>query len=563
MIKNRKWWKEGVVYQIYPRSFQDTNGDGIGDLAGITRRLDYIQGLGVDIIWLNPIYTSPNDDNGYDISDYRNIMKEFGTMADFDELLSEMKSRNLRLIMDLVVNHTSDEHPWFLASRASRAYPFREFYHWWGAEKGHPPKRFSYFDPEGNAWKYDAPTDAYYLHYFSEKQPDLNWESTEMRNEIYKMMAFWFEKGVDGFRMDVISFISKDPGYPELPERYNGNFLPFYASGPRLHEYLQEMNRKVLSRYEVMSVGEAPGVTLEGALEFVDEERRELNMFFQFDLMALDREENDLFITPRDDWKLTDFKNIFSKWDAVFSKKGWGSLYLDNHDFPRAVSRWGNDSEKHWRHSATMLQTLLLTMRGTPYIYYGGEIGMTNAYFESLDDYRDINTLKNLRAVRDTGGDVSARLQLEMRTSRDNARTPMQWDTSENAGFTSGIPWIPVNPNYGRGINVAQQETLPHSVLNYFRRLVALRKSHPVLVYGQYRVLLPENEEVYTYLRTYGKKRLLVLLSFSERVAQVRLSCRFREARLLLTNNIKGPTRRKSNRLFRLGPYHAYVYELH
>ncbi len=563
MIKNRKWWKEGIVYQIYPRSFQDSNGDGIGDLAGITSRLDYIKSLGVDIIWLNPIYSSPNDDNGYDISDYRNIMEEFGTMADFNELITQAKARKLRLIMDLVVNHSSDEHPWFIASRSSRDNPFREFYHWWGAERGTPPKRFSYFDPDGNAWKYDATTDAYFLHYFSEKQPDLNWEHEELRNEIYKMMAFWFEKGVDGFRMDVISFISKDPAYPELPDKYGGNFLPFYASGPKLHDYLQEMNNSVLSHYDILSVGEAPGVTLEKALEFVDEDRNELNMFFHFDLMALDREQNDLLILPRDDWKLTDFKGIFTRWDKIFSKKGWGSLYLDNHDFPRAVSRWANDSEKHWRHSATMLQTLLLTMRGTPYVYYGGEIGMTNAYFKTSEDYRDINTLKNLRAVKDAGGDVSARLLVEMQTSRDNARTPMQWDITGNAGFTDGQPWISVNPNFRSGVNVAQQETQPYSVLNYFRRLVELRRTQPVLVYGNYRLLLSANEEVYTYLRSYGKKRILVLLSFSDRFASVRIPCRFKEARLLISNNINRPIRRKSDRLFRLGPYHAYVYELY
>ncbi|WP_273567572.1 alpha-glucosidase [Maribacter halichondriae] len=400
---SRSWWKEGIVYQIYPRSFQDTTNNGIGDLQGIIKRLDYIKSLGVDIIWLNPVYASPNDDNGYDISDYRNIMEEFGSMADFDALLADMKERGLRLVMDLVVNHSSDEHRWFQESRKSRENPYRDYYHWWPAEKGVPPKRWSYFDIEENAWKYDEQTDAYYLHCFSVKQPDLKWENQKVRQEIYDMMHFWFKKGVDGFRMDVISFISKDTDFPELPEKYNGDYIPFYSNGPKLHEYLKEMNREVLSKYDVMTVGEAPGIGLDRALEFVDEDRIELDMFFHFDLLGLDREPGETFLMRKDKWKLTEFKKIHSDWDAAFAHKGWGSIFLNNHDFPRSVSRWGNDSKVHWQNSSTMLHTWVLTMRGTPYFYYGEEIGMTNIKFEKIEDYRDINTINRYRALKNEG----------------------------------------------------------------------------------------------------------------------------------------------------------------
>jgi len=374
---DRLWWKEGIVYQIYPRSFQDTTGTGIGDLQGIIKRLDYIKSLGVTIIWLNPIYTSPNDDNGYDISDYRGIMSEFGTMADFDALLKAMKQRGLKLVMDLVVNHSSDEHQWFVESRKSRENPYRDYYHWWPAEKGIPPKRWSYF---------------------------VKWENPKLREEVYNAMRFWFDKGVDGFRMDVIPFISKDTNYPELPHAYEGNFVPYYANGPKLHEYLNEMNNEVLSKYDVMTVGEAPGIGLENALDFVDEDRKELNMFFHFDLMSLDRDGDEVFMMRKDKWKLTEFKKIHSAWDAVFAKKGWGSMYLNNHDFPRSVSRWGDDSKTHWYNAATMLQTFLLTMRGTPYFYYGEEIGMTNIRFDKISDYKDINTLNRYETTKNEGG---------------------------------------------------------------------------------------------------------------------------------------------------------------
>ncbi len=558
----RRWWKEGVVYQIYPRSFQDTSGNGIGDLKGITKRLDYIKSLGVDIIWLCPVYESPNDDNGYDIADYRKIMAEFGTMQDFDDLLTEMKLRGLKLVMDLVANHTSDEHFWFQESRKSRDNEYRDYYHWWPAEKGTPPKRWSYFDVDANAWKYDEQTDSYYLHYFSVKQPDLKWENPAVRKEVYDMLRFWFDKGVDGFRMDVIPFISKDTTYPELPKEFGGDFIPFYSNGPRLHEFLNEMNNEVLSKYDIMTVGEALGVTIDQALNFVDEDRKELNMFFHFDLMSLDRDGNEAFWMRSDQWKLTEFKEIHSKWDAVFSKKGWGTMYLNNHDFPRAVSRWGNDSKEHWRNSATMLQTFLLTMRGTPFFYFGEEIGMTNANFERLDDYKDINTLNRYKLLQQQNIDLEDFIENEKKASRDNARTPMQWSLDTHAGFTNNTPWIKVNSNYKTGINVEEQEKQSDSVLNYFRKMVKIRKSHLGLIYGSYQLVLPENEQVYAYTRSLDTERYLILLSFSEESTQVTIDdIEFSKADLLISND--ECQTEKTNHQFTLKPYQAVVYQLH
>lgn len=561
---NRQWWKESVVYQVYPRSYQDSNGDGIGDLNGITSRLDYIKSLGVDVIWLNPVYKSPNDDNGYDISDYRTIMDEFGNMEDFDRLLAGMKERGLKLLMDLVPNHSSDEHQWFVESRKSRENPYRDYYHWWPAEKGEPPARFSFFDVENNAWKYDERTDSYYLHYFTVKQPDLKWENPKVREEIYDIMQFWIDKGVDGFRMDVIPFISKDTNFPELPDKYEGNFMAYYADGPKLHDYLHEMNQRVLSPNKIMSVGEAPGVSLDQALDFVDEDRQELNMFFHFDLMSLDRSREDFASYRKEGWKLTEFKKVFSDWDQVFSKKGWGSVFLDNHDFPRAVSRWGNDSPGHWHHAATMLQTFLLTMRGTPYFYQGGEIGMTNVNFDRIEDYRDVNTLNKYQFARDNGKDLSEFIENEKPVARDNVRTPMQWDNTANAGFTEADPWIPLNKNFINGINVSHQEKDPGSVLSFFKRMVAIRKNHLVLVYGQYQLLLEDHEKVYIYLRSLGKDRCLIILSFSEDKETVEVDPDlFQSARLLISNAPESAPELKSDHIFELRPYQSLVYELH
>ncbi|TVZ51145.1 glycoside hydrolase family 13 protein [Dokdonia sp. Hel_I_53] len=562
MSQLQSWWKEGIVYQIYPRSFKDTSGNGVGDLKGIIDKLDYIESLGVDIIWLNPIYDSPNDDNGYDINDYRKIMAEFGTMEDFDNLIRAMKSRGLRLIMDLVVNHCSDEHRWFTESRKSRENLYRDYFHWWPAEKGNPPKRWSYFDVKENAWKYDANTDAYYLHYFSEKQPDLKWENPLVRQEIFQMMHFWFQKGVDGFRMDVIPFISKDISYPEINANEPHEFIAYYANGPKVHEYLNEMNREVISKYDAFTVGEGPGIAIDQALDFVNEDRKEMDMFFHFDLMSLDRAPGEVFKMKDHKWNLSEFKKIFTDWDAAFANAGWGSLFLANHDFPRAVSRWGNDSKEHWKNSATLLHTFLLTMRGTPYIYQGDEIGMTNVQFSNIDEYRDINTFNRYEGVKNQGGDLEAFLENEKYAARDNARTPMQWSTSENAGFSTATPWIKLNSNYKNGVNVAQQIKEKNSVLSYFKKMVAIRKSNKALVYGKYKIIKPAHEQVYAYTRQEDDQRFLILLNFSDDLLRFSLPIDIsynRKIKLISNDKILDD---KTFKEFALRPWQAIVYKL-
>lgn len=556
------WWKEGIVYQIYPRSFKDTSGNGIGDLQGIIEKLDYIESLGVDIIWLNPIYDSPNDDNGYDIRDYQAIMAEFGTMDDFDILLKEMKSRELRLVMDLVINHCSDEHKWFQESRSSRDNPYRDYFHWWPAEKGTPPKRWSYFDVEENAWHYDAQTDAYYLHYFAVKQPDLKWENPKVRQEIYSMMHFWFKKGVDGFRMDVIPFISKDTSYPAIDAQEPHEFIAYYANGPKVHDYLNELNTQVISKYDAFTVGEGPGIAIDQALDFVHEDRKEMDMFFHFDLMSLDRAPGEVFKMRDGGWNLVDFKKVFSDWDTAFAKAGWGSLFLANHDFPRSVSRWGNDSPEHWKNSATLLQTFLLTMRGTPYFYQGDEIGMTNVRFTDIADYRDINTINRYKTVKNRGGDLAAFMDSEQHAARENARTPMQWDTTINAGFTDATPWIKVNPDYKEGVNVKSQEKKKDSVLSYFKIITALRKAHPALVYGNYECIRPEHERVYCYTRKLADQRFLILLNFSDDVERFSLPLDItynRKKKLLSNDKILDD---KTFKEFQLRPWQAIIYKL-
>ncbi len=562
MISEQTWWKEGIVYQIYPRSYKDTTGSGVGDLQGIIEKLDYIASLGVTIIWLNPVYDSPNDDNGYDIRDYRKIMTEFGTMEDFNLLLTEMKARGLRLVMDLVVNHCSDEHQWFQESRKSRDNPYRDYFHWWPAEKGIPPKRWSYFDVDENAWKYDAQTDAYYLHYFAVKQPDLKWENPEVRREIYDMMHFWFQKGVDGFRMDVIPFISKDISYPELDAKEPHEFIAFYANGPKIHEYLNELNREVISKYDAFTVGEGPGISINQALDFVHEDRKEMDMFFHFDLMSLDRQPGEVFMMRKAPWKLSEFKKIFNDWDSAFAKAGWGSLFLANHDFPRAVSRWGNDSAAYWKNSATLLQTFLLTMRGTPYFYQGDEIGMSNVRFTDIDDYKDINTINRYENIKKNGGDLIAFMESEKHAARENARTPMHWDASQHGGFTTGEPWIRLNPNYASGVNVASQEVEEYSILHYFRKITTVRKSNLALVYGDYECLHPEHEEVYAYTRTLGGECFLILLNFSDVTVTYSLPSHIqynRKTKIISNDLILDDQTYKE---FMLGAWQAVVYKL-
>jgi oligo-1,6-glucosidase len=512
-----KWWKESVVYQIYPRSFQDSNGDGIGDLRGIIGRLDYLKELGVDVVWLSPVYKSPNDDNGYDISDYQDIMDEFGTLADWEELLSEMHARGIRMVMDLVVNHSSDEHPWFIESRKSKDNPYRDFYIWRPAKNGHEPNNWESFF-SGSVWQYDAATDEYYLHLFSKKQPDLNWENPALRQKIYEMMRWWLDKGIDGFRMDVITMLSKTPGLPDAPVvgdkpyHWGGQY---FIHGPRLMEYLSEMNREVLSKGDILTVGEAVMATPEHAIDLTNEETGHLNMLFQFEHMDLDRDPDSIsakWALKR--WDLLDLKRVMTRWQRDLEGKGWNSLYLSNHDQPRSVSRFGDDGY-HRVHSAKLLGTFLHMLQGTPYVYQGEEIGMTNVRFPSIDDYRDIETLNMYRDfVHNRGIDPATVMAGIHAKSRDNARTPMQWDDSPNAGFTTGTPWIAVNPNYPQ-INVDAALTDPGSVFHYYRKLIRLRKENPVIVHGRYDLLLEAHGEIYAFTRTHGDDRLLVILNFT------------------------------------------------
>lgn len=553
----REWWKEAVVYQVYPRSFQDSNGDGIGDLPGLISRLDYIKSLGIDVVWLNPVYSSPNDDNGYDISDYRNIMAEFGTMDDFDQLLSGLHERGIKLVMDLVVNHSSDEHEWFKQARQSRDNPYRDYYHWWPAEKGTPPRRWSYFDKEGKAWKYDEASNAYYLHYFSEKQPDLNWENPKLREEIYQMMHFWFKKGIDGFRMDVITFISKHDGYPEFDEQWQGqNMIDMYAQGPRLHEYLHEMNQKVLQHYDIMTVAEGPGTHADNVLNLVDEERQELNMNYHFDHQGIGVGER--FIVNDDFQNLVKFKAVMSEWDKALATKGWNTVYFGNHDFPRMVTRWASDAPQWRARASKMLNTYLLTMRGTPYCYMGDEIGMSNIKFDDINDYQDLMTINWYNLTKAEGGDLEKFIESHKLCARDNARTPIQWDDSANAGFSEHKPWLKVNPNYVQ-VNVASQEVDADSELNYFRQLTKLRKENLTLIYGAYSLLLAEHKQVYAYTRTLDDETILVLLNFSERSANITLPWDLSEAELMLAND-KTLDFNQAN--CSLSPYQALVFKL-
>ena len=553
---NTKWWKEVVVYQIYPRSFKDSNGDGIGDLKGIIEKLDYIQSLGIDVVWLNPVYESPNDDMGYDISDYRAIMQQFGTMDDFDVLLEGLHQRGIKLIMDLVVNHTSDEHPWFQESRKSRDNPYRSYYHWWDAEKGTPPYRWSIFDKESNAWKYDAATDSYYFHIFSEKQPDLNWENPIVRKEVYNMMKFWMDKGIDGFRLDVITCISKDTAFPVLSDEMPaGAWFPYYAKGPHLHEYLQEMNREVFAQYDCMNVGEASGVNIEEALLFVNEDRQELQTFYHFEHTSFGIHKADFMLEDETNRDLVAWKKIFERWDQVFLEKGWSTIYLGNHDMSRMTSRYGNDSPSYRAYSAKMLHTFLLTMRATPYIYNGDELGMTNTNHTDIAAYQDLYTINYYHQLKEKGEDAQAFLHGHARISRDNGRTPMQWDDTEQAGFTTGKPWLAVNQNY-TAINAAEQAHNPDSVLNYFKKLVQFRKENPLLVYGAFALVDENNPQLFAYTRTLHNQTFLAVLNFSDTNAQLHTNLSIEQSAIRM-GNYAIPAK---NNVFR--PYEAVIYEL-
>lgn len=526
----KTWWKESVVYQIYPRSFSDSNGDGIGDLQGIISKLDYIKNLGIDVIWLSPVYKSPNDDNGYDISDYEDIMDDFGTMADFDELLKKAHEKGLKIVMDLVVNHTSDEHPWFIESKSSKDNPKRDYYIWREGKDGKEPNNWgSCFS--GSAWKYDEITDMYFLHLFSKKQPDLNWENETVRREIYDMMNRWCEKGIDGFRMDVISLISKPAGLPDGVQAEGALYGSHEscANGPRVHEFLKEMNQSVLSKYDIMTVGETAGVTLEEAKKYANADGSELNMVFQFEHVELDGGVGMKWSTNKYD--LVKLKENLSKWQVGLNGIAWNSLFFCNHDQPRIVSRLGDNSPK----SAKCIATMLHLMQGTPYVYQGEELGMTNTVFTSVEDFRDLESINAFHELTEAGIiGADELLPMIAYKSRDNARTPMQWDDSENAGFSAATPWIAVNPNY-KSINAKAQVDDPDSVYNYYKKLIALRHQSELIVYGDYTLVLPNDPEIFAYIREYQGKKLFVLCNFSNHTREVELGD-FANGRVCISN---------------------------
>ena len=570
---HQSWWQNSVVYQIYPRSFADgvgnsiRDGDGIGDLRGIIQHLDYLQALGVDVVWLSPVYKSPNDDNGYDISDYRDIMTEFGTLADWREMLDGMHQRGIKLVMDLVVNHTSDEHPWFVEARKSKDNPYRDYYIWRepkdGAPKdgGEPNNWASHFS--GSAWQFDEATGEYYLHLFTKKQPDLNWENPRVRAEVYDLMHWWLKQGVDGFRMDVINMISKVPGLPDAPvvnaaDRYQFGGQ-YFINGPRLLEFLHEMKREVLSKYDLMTVGETPLMTPDYASLITHPETGYLSMLFEFDHVDLDTAPNSAkwFVQP---WRLCDLKEVTTRWQKGLENKGWNSLFLTNHDQPRAVSRFGDDGEYRVQ-SAKLLATFTHLLQGTPYIYQGEELGMTNVAFESIEDYRDVESLNMYREfVQDRGLDPQVVLDMLHVKSRDNARTPMQWSAAANAGFTTGAPWIKVNPNYTT-INAEQALADPDSIFYYYRRLIQLRKSNPVIVHGTYDLLLADHPQIYAFTRTWQTDRLLVILNFSRETPIVDLPADLIEAdyEVMIANYPIDPGTPDGSRL---RPWEARVYRL-
>lgn len=560
---NKTWWKESVVYQIYPISFLDSNGDGIGDLRGILSKLDYLKELGVDVVWLCPIYKSPNHDNGYDISDYKDIMKEFGTMEDFDELLREAHARGLKIMMDLVLNHTSDEHPWFIESRSSKDNPKRDYYIWRKGKNGGPPNNWeSYFS--GSVWEYDPSTDEYYLHLYSKHQPDLNWENQEVVDCMHEMIEWWLKKGVDGFRLDAIAHIAKAVG---LPDGDNPHQLPtvraydLFSNLEHVHTLLHQLYTELLFHYDIMTVGETSGLGPEEALSYVGDTRGELNMVFQFEHMQLDAVSGGSGKWDIRPWSLLELKKVMSSWQTVLHGRGWNANYWCNHDQPRPVSRFGDDG-KYRVESAKMLATFMHMLEGTPYIYQGEEIGMTNIAFHSIDDYRDVETLNFYRDQLKQGAPEEKVMQTIRQKSRDNARTPMQWDGTKEAGFTEGKPWIAVNPNY-REINVEAALRDPDSIFYYYKKLIALRKEHEVIVYGSYELLLPDDPEIYVYTRTLGEAKLLVILNFFGGEPELMLprELDFSAGKLLISNYAVAEDGNDGGTI-RLRPYEARVYML-
>ena len=551
----KRWWKESVVYQIYPRSFCDSNGDGIGDLNGITSKLDYLKELGVDVIWLSPVYKSPNDDNGYDISDYQAIMDEFGTMEDFDRMLAAAHERGIKIMMDLVVNHTSDEHKWFIESRKSTDNPYRDYYIWRPAkEDGSLPNNWgSCFS--GPAWEYDKTTDMYFLHLFSKKQPDLNWDNPVVRQEVFDMMNWWLDKGIDGFRMDVISLISKRPGLPDGTLGLNGYAtFDIAANGPHVHEYLQEMRQKALNNADTITVGECAGVTLEEAKKYARSDEKELNMVFQFEHMDVDGDEKaGKWTTKKMD--LRDMKKILTRWQKGLQDVAWNSLYWENHDQPRSVSRFGNDSDEYREISAKMLATCLHMMQGTPYVYQGEELGMTNCPFNTLENFRDLESINAFHELTEQGKKTEEEMLAAISyKGRDNARTPMQWDDSAYAGFSTAEPWIMVNPNYTK-INAKDQVSREDSVFKYYQKLIKLRHESDLIVYGTYDLILDDDKDIYAYTRTLEDEKLVVYCNFSANTREVEVPAEFTDGKILISNY----TDAKADKKITLRPYEAVV----
>lgn len=552
-----KWWKEAVAYQIYPRSFMDSNGDGIGDLNGITLKLDYLKELGIDVIWICPMYKSPNDDNGYDISDYQDIMDEFGTMADFDRLLSEVHRRGMRLILDLVINHTSDEHPWFIESRSGRNSPKRDYYIWSDPKNGREPNNWeSIFG--GPAWEYDAGSGQYYMHLFSVRQPDLNWENPAVRRELYAMIRWWLDKGIDGFRVDAISHIKKVAGYPDMPNPKKLPYVPSWKGHQNregIHEFLGELKREAFGAYDIMTVGEASGVSATQAEKWVGEENGAFHMIFQFETNGLWNK------SAGGGLDLAALKKTLTRWQKGLENKGWNALFLENHDLPRSVSVWGND-EEYWDVSAKALATMYFLMQGTPFIYQGQEIGMTNVQFDRLEDYNDVAIRNLYRLEREKGISHDEIMRIIWKTGRDNSRTPMQWNGEANAGFSGAAPWLKVNPNYP-ALNVERQLQDPDSIYHYYKRLIRLRKEHPVAVYGTYDLICPRHTSVYAYTRTLGGAKLLVIASLRPEETAFRSprELKYTQAQLLLCNRRTADESSALGRL-KLKPYEARVYLL-
>ncbi|PAE19887.1 glucohydrolase [Bacillus sp. 7504-2] len=551
----KKWWKEAVAYQIYPRSFQDSNGDGIGDLKGLISRLDYIEELGIDVIWLCPMYKSPNDDNGYDISDYQEIMEDFGTMEDFDQLLENVHQRGMKLIIDLVINHTSDEHPWFIESRSSTGNKKRDWYIWRDGVDGKEPNNWgSIFG--GSAWEFDQKRNQYYLHLFSKKQPDLNWENQEVRSTLYSMVNWWLAKGVDGFRVDAISHIKKDLTFSNVDNRDELSYVPAwskYMNVDGILPFLTELKNETFAKYDIMTVAEANGVGIEDIHEWVDEENGKFNMIFQFEHLGLwDSETKTLDILK--------LKRVLTRWQKALEKSGWNALFIENHDKARSVSTWGND-EKYWRESATSLATMYFFMQGTPFIYQGQEIGMTNVKFSSISEYNDVSTRGLFAELTAQGKAMNEIMEIIWATSRDNSRTPMQWSPANNAGFTEGIPWIGVNPNY-KELNVEVQKKDPNSILNYYKTMIRLRKSNPIFVYGRYDLVLEEHPSLYAYTRTYRNEKVIVLCNLSPSSIEVEpiKGVQYKKESLMLANlDVCAHGEEES---LQLAPYEARIYRL-